>query len=110
MRIIIFIITAAIQLACAAAGLLFLLLAMNGYSERQATPSLIFYIAVGLGSATGLGVASGFMAKRLVERRSMSGLAAAAIAVVGVSIIGVLILIAASVAAVLLAEVMRGMK
>ena len=110
MRIIVFTITAVIQLACAAAGLLFLLLAMNGYSESQATPSLILYIAVGLGSALGLGIASAFMAKRLVERRSLGGFAASAIAVVSGSIIGFLILIAASVAAVALAEVIRGMR
>jgi hypothetical protein len=87
-----------------------LLLGLNGYSESQATPSLILYIVVGLGSALGLGVASAFMAKRLVERRSMGGLAASAIAVVSVSIIGVLILAATFVAAIVFAEVIRGMR
>lgn len=110
MRIIVFIVTAVIQLACAAAGLLVLVLAMNGYSERQATPGLILYIAVGLGSALGLGIASAFMAKRLVEKRSLGGFAASTTAVVSAPVIGVLILIAASFAAIALVEVMRGMR
>jgi hypothetical protein len=110
MKIIVFIITALIQFACAAAGLLVLLLVMNGYSESQATPSLILYLAVGLGSAVGLGVASAFMAKRLVEKRSLGGFAASAIAVVSVSVVGVLILIATFVAAIALGEVVRGMR
>jgi hypothetical protein len=83
---------------------------MNGYSESQATPSLILYLVVGLGSAVGLGFLSGFVAKRLVERRSMGAFAASAITVVSASVIGVLILIAASFAAVALAEVLRGMR
>jgi len=99
-----------IQLACAVAGLVVLLLAMNGYSERQATPGLILYLAVGLISAVALGIASAFMAKRLVEKRSLGGFAASTIAVVTAPIIGVLILIAASFAAVALVEVVRGMK
>jgi hypothetical protein len=110
MRIIVFIITAVIQLACAVAGLLILLLAMNGYSESQATPSLILFIVVGLGSAVGLGMGGAFMAKRLVEKRSLGGFAASTIVVVSSSVVGVLILIAASVAAVALAEVVRGMR
>jgi hypothetical protein len=108
MRIIVFIVMAVIQLAASAAGFLFLLLAMNGFSERQATPGIILYLAVGLGSALGLGVASAFAAKRLVERKSLGGLAASAIAVISFSVLGALILVATSVVAIVLAEVMRG--
>jgi hypothetical protein len=110
MRIIVFILTAVVQLAAAAAGFLLLLLAMNGFSERQATPGLIFYLALALGSALGLGVASAFVAKRLVERKSWGGAAASVTAVIGFSVLGALILVAGFVASIVLAEVMRGMR
>jgi hypothetical protein len=110
MRIIVSVLTAVIQLAAAAAGLLLLLLGMNGYSERQATPGLILYVALGLGSALGLGLASAFAAKRLVERGSLGRLAASATAVLGFSALGGLILVASFFAAIVLAEIMRGMK
>lgn len=110
MRIIVFILTGAIQLAFAAAGFFLLLLGMNGYSEQQATPSLILYIVLGTGSALVLGVVSAWAAKRLVERKSFGGLAASATAVVSFSIIGAVILFASFFAAIAVAEVMRGMK
>jgi hypothetical protein len=109
MRITVFIITAVIQLAAAAAGSLLLLLGMNGYSERQATPGLILYAALGFGSALGLGLASSFWVKRLVERRSFGGVAASATAVLGFSVIGAVILIISFFAAIVLTEVMRRM-
>lgn len=110
MRLIAFILTAAIQLVAASAGLLILLLVMNGYSEAQATPGLILYIIVGIGSALALGFASRWSATRLVDRRSWSKLAASALAVVACAIIGCLALVAGSVAAVALAEILRGMR
>ena len=110
MRVIVFVLTAVIQLAAAAAGFLFLLLAMNGYSERHATPGLILYIILGLGGAAGLGVASTLAAKRLVERRSLGAPAASAIAILGSLMLGALMLAATFIAAIVLAEVMRKMK
>jgi len=110
MRIIVFFITVVIQLAAAAFMFLILLLGMNGYSERQATPSLIFYIALSVMSALGLGGASAFAAKRLAERTSLGGLGASAISVICSAIIGAVILIAGFFAALVLAEIVRGMK
>lgn len=110
MRIIVFILTGLIQFVAATAGFLLLLLGMNGYSERQATPGLILYIALGLGSTFGLGLASAFTSKHLVERKSFGSLAASATAVIGFSILGGLILIAGFIAAIVVAEVFRGMK
>ena len=110
MRIIAFILTTMIQLAAAAAGLLLLLLGMNGYSERQATPGLIVYAVLGLGSAPGLGIGSALMVKRLVERRAFGGLAASATSVIGFAVLGGFILVVSFFTAIALAEVMRGMK
>ena len=109
-RIIVFVLTAMIQLAAAAGGLLFLLLGMNGYSERQATPGLILYAALSLGSALGLGIASAFVVKRLLERKSFGSLAASVTSVLGFAIIGGIILVGSFFAAIAVAEVMRGMK
>ena len=109
-RIIVFILTVMIQLGAAAAGLLLLLLGMNGYSESQATPGLLLFVVLGLGSALSLGTASAFAVKRLVERRSFGGVTASAISVVGFAVIGGLILVASFFAAIALAEIMRGMK
>lgn len=110
MRVIVFTLAALIQLVAAAAGFILLLLGMNGYSERQAAPGLALYIALGVGSALGLGLASAFAAKRLVVRGSLGGLAASALAVLGSSVLGGLILVVSFFAAIVLAEVMRGMK
>ena len=68
MRIIVFVINAVIQLAAAAAGFLLLLLGLNGFSERQSNPSLLFYIALSVGSAVGLGGASAFASKWLAGK------------------------------------------
>jgi hypothetical protein len=110
MRIIVFVITALIQLAAAAIGFLMLLLGLNGFHEREATPSLIFYIVLGLGSAVGLGATSAFVARALVEKKALGRLAASAIAVVGFSVAGVLILIVGFFIALVLASAVRGMK
>ncbi|HVG34091.1 MAG TPA: hypothetical protein VM911_13465 [Pyrinomonadaceae bacterium] len=99
-----------IQLAASAVGFLVLLLGLNGYGEKQATPSLVFYIALSLVSILGLGFASAFAAQRFVERKSFGSLAASAAAVIGFSALGALILIAGFFAALVLAEIIRGMK
>lgn len=108
MRIIVFILTSAIQLAAAAAGFLLLLLGMNGYNERDAAPGLYLYIALGLGSVLALGLLSAFAAKWLVEKRSFGRAGAAATAVVGFVALGALILIVSFFAAIAAAEAMRG--
>jgi Na+-translocating ferredoxin:NAD+ oxidoreductase RnfE subunit len=110
MRIIVFILTAVIQLAVAAAGFFLLLLGMNGYNDKQSTPGLLLYIVLGTGSALVLGLVSALAAKRLVERSSFGGLAASVTAVFSFSVIGAVILFAGFFAAIALAEVMRGMK
>lgn len=108
MRIIVFTLTAVIQLAATAAGFVILLLSMNGYNERDATPGIYLYIALGLVSALGLGLGSAFAARRLVERKSYGRLAAAATSVLGFSVLGGLILVFSFIAAIVLAEVVRG--
>jgi hypothetical protein len=108
MRIIVFVLNAVIQLAAAAVGFLLLLLGLNGFSERQSNPSLLLYIVLGVGSSTGLGVASAFAAKWLAGKQSLGGFGASAVAVVAVALVGVIILVVGFFAALFIAEAMRG--
>lgn len=110
MRIIVFILNALIQLAAAAAGFILLLLGMNGFGERDATPGLYLYIAVNLAGAAALGLGSAFVAGRLVKKRAYSGLAASAVAVLGFSVLGGLVLVVSFFAALIVADTMRGMR
>lgn len=107
MKINVFFITALIQLVVAAPGFLGLLLGLNGFSEQDATPSLIFYIALGFLSALGLGAASAYTATRLVEKPSLGKFGASAISIIGFAIVGAVILFVGLIAAVFLAEAMR---
>ena len=110
MRLLVFILNATVQLAVAAAGFLMLLLALNGFSEAQATPSLIFYIVAAIASAVVLGFASGTVATRLVEKRSFSKGGASTLSVLSFALIGFVLLIAIVIVAVILAEVVRGIR
>ncbi len=110
MRILLLIAISSIQLTAAAVGFFLLLIGMNGYSERQATPSLILYLVLSLASALGLGVGGVLVVKRLVKRKTLGRVAAAAVSVVGSSVLGFVVLVAAMFMALALAEVLRGMK
>lgn len=108
MRIIVFIIVAAVQLVAAACGFVLLLLGLNGFSEKQATPGLAFYIVTAVASSVGLGVAGAMASKWLTVRRGAGGPVAALVAVVGSSVLGLIILGVGFLGAVIIASMMRG--
>lgn len=108
MRILVFIVVAAVQLAAAACIFVLLLLGLNGFSEREAQPGLVFYIVLALASSAGLGFAGAWFTKWLTARRGMGGLGAAAIAVVSSSTAGLVVLGVAFIGAVILASIMHG--
>ncbi|HEV2864261.1 MAG TPA: hypothetical protein VGX48_24905 [Pyrinomonadaceae bacterium] len=108
MRIIVFIVVAAVQLVAAACVFLFLLLGLNGFSEREANPGLAFYIVLAVASSVGLGVAGSMFTKWLTSRRGLGGLGAAAIAVVSSSTVGLVVLGVGFLGAVILASIMHG--
>ena len=110
MRIIVFFITAFIQLAVAVFSFFILLLGLNGFSEQDATPSLIFYIALGFLSALGLGAASAYTAKRLAEKSSLGKFVSSLIAIIGCLIVGAVILAVGWFAALILADTIRTWK
>ena len=108
MRIIVFIIVAAVQLAAAACVFVLLLLGLNGFSERDAKPGLLFYIVLALASSAGLGLAGAWFTKWLAARKGMGGFGAAAIAVVSSSTAGLVILGVGFIGAVIVASMMHG--
>lgn len=107
MGILVLILTVVFQLTVAAIGLFLLLLGLNGYSERQATPSLVLYIVLSLTSALALGAASPFAVKRLAKRTSLGSFGSSAIVVVAFSFIGMIVLFVGFFASFALAEILR---
>lgn len=110
MKILVFILTALIQLTAASVGLFLLLVGMNGYSEQQAMPSLVFYAALSLATALVLAAGSPFAAKRLAAKPSIGKFGASAIAITSSSILGVAMVVVLFFLSFLLAEILRGMK
>ncbi|MCA1625778.1 MAG: hypothetical protein LC768_14180 [Acidobacteria bacterium] len=110
MKIIIFIITALIQLAAATFGFFALILGLNGFNEEDATPSIYFFIALSMISALGLGATSAFTAKRIAEKKSLGKFGASAISVVSFAVIGGIILMVGWFAALFLAVIMHEWK
>lgn len=110
MSIIVFILIALAQLAVAVVIFFMLILGLNGFSEKDATPSLIMFIALSVACALGLGVAGAFTAKRIAAKKSLGGVAASAISVVGFSALGALILVGGFFAALVLASIMHDWK
>jgi hypothetical protein len=109
MKVIVFILTTAIQLIAAALAFFMLLLGLNGFSEKDAAPSLIMFIVLAFASAAGLGFASIYGMKWL-SQTWLGGFAGAAASVVGFAFIGCVILIIGWFAALFLAEIMRQWK
>ncbi len=108
MKILLYLVIAILQLVAAVFGFFILLLGLNGFSERQATPSLMFFIALSLVTIFGDG-ALRIWVVRLLGRKLGAG-AAAAISTIGVVIFGVVVLIVGLFAAFMLAEVVHRMK
>ena len=107
MKIVVFILNALIQFAVAAFGLFMLLVALNGFSEKQATSGLLFYIILSIVSILGIGAASALGAHRLAAKPALGKFAAGAIAVPVFAVIGFVILTIALFAAVFLAQALR---
>ena len=110
MRIIVFIITALVQAAAAVAIFFMLVLGLNGFSESDATPSLVFFIALGVLSPLTLSGLGAYAAQRIAEKKSMGGVAASALAVISFSALGVVILVGGFFAALVIATVMHEWK
>jgi hypothetical protein len=110
MKIIVFLIAAIAQIGASVFGFFILLLGLNGFSEREATPSLIFYIVLSLATIVGDGLIGVVLARRLANRTKFGIGGASVIATIAVVILGVVILIAGLFVAFVLASVVHSMK
>jgi len=110
MKISVFLIAAIVQLVVAVFGLFIMLLGLNGFSEREATPSLIFYIVLSLATIVGDGLIGVVLAKRLANGTKFGTGGASVVATIAVVILGVIILTAGMFVAFILANVVHSMK
>lgn len=107
MKVLIFIMIAAVHAALAVGGFVMLLMGLNGYSERQANPGLIFYIILNILAATGLGVGGIFLKQKLVERFWLGNFTSSLISVLAAVALGAFIIIAGIFASAMLVEALR---
>lgn len=89
-------VAAILMVAVGVVGFFFLLLALNGFSGRQAEPLLAAYIALAVLCVIGAAVATGFGARALARKARWSMWAAAPLAVVAASLGGLGVLVAGS--------------
>ena len=108
MRVIVFILSAAVHLCAAAVGFFMLILGLNGFSGGEAEPGLLFYVVANALSALGLGAAGALVAGRVAAKKSVGRLGAGAIAVAASFVVGMVLLATSFLAAVLIAQYMHG--
>ena len=110
MRFIVFLITAVTQVVVAVSCFFVLLVGLNGYSERQATPSLIFYIVFSLISIIGMSFIAGFAAKYFLDKNWMGKGIASMVGIITSSILGAVVVVGGMFVAFAVAETLRGMR
>jgi hypothetical protein len=107
MQILNFFITAAINIGIACVLGFFLLLLLNGFSERQANPGFILYVAWTLIASLLAAALSVLAAKYLIGKKSFRPLGAIAISAPIFIIVGAVASVAGIFASVLLIEALR---
>ena len=107
MRITVFLVTAIVEFAAAVFGFFILLVGLNGFSERQATPSLIFYIVFCLMSSFLISFLGTIVAKTIVNKQWLGKAVAAIVSIILSSTIGVVFVVIAVFASLILAEFLR---
>jgi hypothetical protein len=107
LRVTVFLVTAILDLAVAICGFFILLIGLNGFSERQATPTLIFYVIFCLTSLIILSYLGTLVAKAFVEKGWMNRVWAAVVSILSTSIVSGLLVIVAVFAGFALAEFLR---
>jgi hypothetical protein len=107
MNIATLIITAILNGIIGAVVFFILLISMNGFSERQATPGLLLFIIWVVLTAIMAGVLSFLTVKYLIDKKSMGAIVAALMAVTIFTIIGGISNIVGMLAAILLATALR---
>jgi hypothetical protein len=105
-KIIAFVITLLANVAIGVAVFFFMLLAMNGFSESDATYGFVAYIALALVVSLAMSAAAAF-AVHLLMKRDFRGSIAALIAVPVFSVVGGGLKIGCSIIGVLVADYVR---
>jgi hypothetical protein len=110
MGILVFLITSVIQLLVASFGFVVLLLALNGYSERFATPGIIVYTLISIIIVLGLASIATLVARIIVNKKHLSNLAAGSLSALGFSIVGGVLLVAVFFVSIGTAELLRTLR
>lgn len=105
-KIVAFVITLLVNIAAGVIVFFFMLLAMNGFSESDATYGLVAYIALAVLVSFLMATLAVFAVRALIKRE-FSGAVSGLIAVPIFSIVGVGLKIVCSVVGVLIAEFVR---
>jgi cobalamin synthase len=108
LKIILFFLTAIPQLGVAVFAFFMLLLGLNGYSERDATPALLAYIALSGVVVVATALAAVFTAKKFEQRMGKFG--AGAVSVIGFTVVGVALIVVSLFVSVGVAEVVRSLR
>ena len=110
MKIGCYLITAIVQLVAAVSGFFILLLGLNGFSESEATPSLVVYIGVSALTVFGDGALGLFLAKVLTRKTRLGSNSASLITALIVIVFGVLVLIGTLFGGFILAGIVHDMR
>ena len=105
-KIIAGVLTLLIDIAAAVIALFMMLIAMNGYSESDATPGLIVFLVLAVGTSVLMAVLAFLLSGRFIKKE-MSALLAALIAVPITSIAGILVIVVSCFIGVGVAEYVR---
>ena len=107
MKIAAFLLTATINLGVGIILFFFLIIALNGYSEKQAAPGLILFIVWILIFSLAAACLSFFTVSYLIKKKSFSPLAGAFFSIIGFVFIGVILDLVGILAAIGLIEGLR---
>jgi hypothetical protein len=105
-KIAAFLITLIVNIAIGVAVFFFMLLAMNGYSESDASYGLVTYVVLALIVSLLMSTGAAFIAHILLKRK-FSGLVSVLIAVAIFSVVGAVLKIVCSIIGVAIAEFVR---
>lgn len=110
MRVVLVLLTVVTQLVVAVAGFLVLLLALNGYSERQAMPALLVYVALCLVVVIGSAVFAPLAAKQLLAKKRLGTFGAGAVTTIAFTMLGALLILINLFISAGVAELRRGLR
>lgn len=107
MKILTFLFTFGINLGIAFCLLFFMLLGLNGYSEKDANWGIFLYLALGILSAVLTGVVSVFAANYLVDKKQFAAWSASLTAIIAFVVIGSVLNFVCFALGIIMAEIKR---